>query len=123
MIVWAYYGLKGWTYLWGEGRTNETVFKAIFCGFIVLGASVKLSAILDFADALIFVMAFPNLLGLYILGHPRSRRTLRPIGHVRPDQGPSRRPVQQARRCGMAPRSLAGTRLSVPAPRSLHGRS
>ncbi len=41
MIAWDYYGLKGWTYLWGEGRINETVFKAIFCGFIVLGASVK----------------------------------------------------------------------------------
>lgn len=67
MIAWAYYGLKGWTYLLGEGRAIETAFKVIFCGFIVLGASVKLSAILDFADALIFVMAFPNLLGLYIL--------------------------------------------------------
>lgn len=67
MITWAYYGLKGWTYLLGEGRATETAFKIIFCGFIVLGASVQLSAILDFADALIFVMAFPNLLGLYIL--------------------------------------------------------
>lgn len=67
MIAWAYYGLKGWTYLLGESHTAETVFKAIYCGFIVLGASVQLSAILDFADALIFVMAFPNLIGLYIL--------------------------------------------------------
>ena len=67
MIAWAYYGLKGWTYLLGESRKAEAVFKTIYCGFIVIGASVQLSAILDFADALIFVMAFPNLIGLYIL--------------------------------------------------------
>jgi len=39
----------------------------IFCVFVVIGASVKLSAILGFADALIFVMAIPNLIGLYFL--------------------------------------------------------
>lgn len=67
MLTWAYYGIKGWTYVVGEGRGKEMVFSAIFCVFIVIGASVKLSAILDFADALIFVMAIPNLIGLYIL--------------------------------------------------------
>jgi len=67
MLTWAYYGTKGWTYVVGEGRGKEMVFSAIFCVFIVIGASVQLSAILDFADALIFVMAIPNLIGLYIL--------------------------------------------------------
>ncbi|MFK8029608.1 MAG: alanine/glycine:cation symporter family protein [Gammaproteobacteria bacterium] len=67
MLAWAYYGTKGWTYIFGEGRGKELVFSLIFCLFIVIGASVELSAILDFADALIFVMAIPNLVGLYIL--------------------------------------------------------
>ena len=26
MISWAYYGLKGWTYLFGEGRINEYAY-------------------------------------------------------------------------------------------------
>ena len=43
------------------------MFSLIFCTFIVIGAAIKLDAILDFADALIFVMAIPNLVGLYIL--------------------------------------------------------
>jgi len=68
MLAWAYYGTKGWTYIFGEGRKKELIFGLIFCIFIVIGASVKLDAILDFADALIFVMAIPNLIGLYILG-------------------------------------------------------
>jgi AGCS family alanine or glycine:cation symporter len=58
MLTWAYYGTKGWTYVFGEGRAKEIIFSAIFCLFIIIGASVKLSAILDFADALIYVMLY-----------------------------------------------------------------
>jgi AGCS family alanine or glycine:cation symporter len=67
LIAWAYYGLKGWTYLFGEGKRRENIFKAIFCIFTVIGSSVQLSAILDLFDALIYLMALPNILGLYIL--------------------------------------------------------
>ena len=76
MLAWAYYGTKGWTYIFGEGKGKELTFSLIFCLFIVIGASVQLSAILDFADALIFVMAIPNLLGLYILA-PEIKRDLK----------------------------------------------
>ena len=30
MISWSYYGLKAWTYLFGEGKTNELIFKLLF---------------------------------------------------------------------------------------------
>ena len=75
MLAWAYYGTKGWTYMVGEGKGRELIFSLVFCLFIVIGASVQLSAILDFADALIFVMAIPNLIGLYILA-PEIKRDL-----------------------------------------------
>ncbi len=75
MLAWAYYGTKGWTYMFGESRRKALFFNLVFCIFIVIGASVQLSAILDFADALIFVMAIPNLLGLYIMA-PEIRRDL-----------------------------------------------
>mgnify|MGYP006094716887 FL=1 len=67
MLAWAYYGIKGWTFLVGEGKLKERAFGVVFCVFIVIGASIQLSVILDFADALIFVMAIPNIIGLYIL--------------------------------------------------------
>ncbi|MFK7843240.1 MAG: alanine/glycine:cation symporter family protein [Sphingorhabdus sp.] len=76
MLAWAYYGTKGWTYIFGEGRSKEMIFALIFCAFIIVGASVQLSAILDFADALIFVMAIPNLLGLFIMA-PEIRQDLK----------------------------------------------
>ena len=64
-IAWSYYGLKGWTYLFGEGAMTQMVFKAIFCGFIALGCMIQLSAVLDFSDAMVFLIAIPNILGLY----------------------------------------------------------
>ena len=67
MISWSYYGLKAWTYLFGEGRTKEIVFKVIFCVFIVIGAAAQLGAVIDFSDAMIFAMAVVNISALYVL--------------------------------------------------------
>ncbi|GAA6194006.1 alanine/glycine:cation symporter family protein [Phaeobacter sp. NW0010-22] len=67
MISWSYYGLKAWTYLFGEGKMVELVFKVIFCIFIVIGASASLGPVIDFSDAAIFAMAVVNILALYFL--------------------------------------------------------
>ncbi len=67
MIAWAYYGLKAFTYLAGEGRAADLGFKVFFCAFVVIGSSVNLGALIDLSDALIFTVAIPNLLGLYFL--------------------------------------------------------
>ena len=75
MIAWAYYGLKAFTYLAGEGRRQDLGFKLVFCLFVVAGASVDLGAVVDLSDALVFVVAIPNLIGLYLLA-PVVRREL-----------------------------------------------
>jgi AGCS family alanine or glycine:cation symporter len=67
MISWAYYGLKGWTYLFGEGKTTELVYKLMFCFFVVVGASISFGAVIDFSDAAIFAMSIFNIIGLYLL--------------------------------------------------------
>ncbi|PTX56629.1 AGCS family alanine or glycine:cation symporter [Litoreibacter ponti] len=67
MISWSYYGLKAWTYLFGEGHTKELIFKIIFCVFIVIGAAASLGPVIDFSDAAIFAMAVVNITALYFL--------------------------------------------------------
>jgi len=67
MISWSYYGLKAWTYLFGNSKAADYTYKAIFLVFIVIGSSVGLGAVLDFSDLMILGMAFPNVLGLIIL--------------------------------------------------------
>ncbi len=67
MISWSYYGLKAWTYMFGEGRNQELSFKILFCIFVVIGASASLGPVIDFSDAAIFAMAVVNITALYFL--------------------------------------------------------
>jgi AGCS family alanine or glycine:cation symporter len=67
MLSWSYYGLKAFTYLFGEANITQLIFKFIFCIFIVIGSAIQLNALIDLSDALVFIVAIPNLIGLYIL--------------------------------------------------------
>lgn len=67
MISWSYYGLKAWTYLFGNSKAADYSYKVIFLIFIVIGSSVGLGAVLDFSDLMILGMAFPNILGLVLM--------------------------------------------------------
>ncbi|TNF89942.1 MAG: alanine:cation symporter family protein, partial [Gammaproteobacteria bacterium] len=75
MITWSYYGVKAFTYLVGHHRWADLGFKVFFLAFVVLGSSVQLGAVVDLSDALVFVVAIPNLLGLYLLA-PMIRKEL-----------------------------------------------
>ena len=67
MLAWSYYGLKAFTYLAGEGRLRDIGFKLFFLMFVVIGASLELGALIDLSDALILIVAVPNLIGLYMM--------------------------------------------------------
>jgi AGCS family alanine or glycine:cation symporter len=67
MISWSYYGLKSWTYLFGESLVTDAVYKILFLLFVIAGSSMQLGSVIDFSDAMIFAMAFPNMLGIYFL--------------------------------------------------------
>ncbi|MFT5275045.1 MAG: AGCS family alanine or glycine:cation symporter [Saprospiraceae bacterium] len=67
MISWSYYGLKAWTFLFGEGAGTEIISKIIFCIFVVIGATIQFGAVIDFSDAAIFAMSIFNIAGLYFL--------------------------------------------------------
>lgn len=75
MISWSYYGLKAWTYIFGEGTVSDVSYKLFFCTFIVIGSAMHLGAIIDFSDAMIFAMSLPNIVGLYFLA-PGVKRDL-----------------------------------------------
>jgi len=67
MISWSYYGLKATTYLLGDSKAVDVGFKIFFCGFVIVGASMNLGSVIDFSDAMIFAMCFPNIFGLIIM--------------------------------------------------------
>lgn len=67
MISWSYYGMKATGYLFGDNQTAENVFKVVFCTFTFIGAVATLGPVINFSDSMIFAMAVPNIIGLYIL--------------------------------------------------------
>lgn len=67
MVAWSYYGLKAFTYLVGESRLADLGFKLFFLVFVVLGSAIELSALVALSDALVFIVAIPNLIGLYVM--------------------------------------------------------
>ncbi|MFP5021320.1 alanine/glycine:cation symporter family protein [Pseudonocardia phyllosphaerae] len=76
MITWGYYGQKAWTYLFGKSVLAERVYQAVFCFFVVVGSVLSLGSVLDFADAVLFLLAIFNILGLYLLA-PVVKREMR----------------------------------------------
>jgi AGCS family alanine or glycine:cation symporter len=67
LISWSYYGLAGCLYLFGARPSVRFGFNTFYCLCAVVGCTTTLKAILEFADAMIFAMAFANLIGLYWL--------------------------------------------------------
>ena len=67
LITWSYYGLRCWTYLFGQNKKTIIFYKLIFLGFTIIGTSMNLSSVINFSDAMIFAMSVPNIIGLYFL--------------------------------------------------------
>lgn len=65
MISWSYYGERCWSYLFGD--QSAMAFRIMFVMVVFLGSVTSASNILDFSDLMILSMAFPNILGLYLL--------------------------------------------------------
>ena len=83
MISWSYYGITGFNYLlgdlfekwFGSRKVADNVYRIFFLSAIVVGAASSLGAVIDFTDMMILSMAFPNILGLFILA-PEVKRDL-----------------------------------------------
>jgi AGCS family alanine or glycine:cation symporter len=67
MISWSYYGMKSWAFLFGEKWWIKQSFNFLFLFCTVLGTVSSFGAVVDFSDMMILGMAFPNLIGLWIL--------------------------------------------------------
>lgn len=65
-LAWSYYGLQAWNYLVGVGKWRTLSFQLVFLTFFALGCVLELKAVLDFSDAMIFLIALPNLIALYL---------------------------------------------------------
>lgn len=67
MIAYCYYGTKAANYLFGETAAVDVSYKLFYLLVTIVGVTMDFSRVVDFADALFFLMAVPNIIGLYLL--------------------------------------------------------
>ncbi|SBT89886.1 alanine or glycine:cation symporter, AGCS family [Streptomyces sp. DI166] len=67
VLTWGYYCMKAWTHLFGHSRTSEMTFKVLYTVFAVAGSLLTLQTLIDMADAMLFLLAVINIIGLYLL--------------------------------------------------------
>ncbi len=67
VLTWGYYCMKAWTHLFGRSRASELTFKVFYTLFAVAGSLLTLQTLIDMADAVLFMLAVINIIGLYLL--------------------------------------------------------
>lgn len=76
IISWGYYSSKVWEFVFGGGDKSMNIFKIIFCVALVPGAVFSVSEVYTLMDSMFFLMAVPNVIGIYLLA-PELKRDLK----------------------------------------------
>ncbi|HJL39872.1 MAG TPA: alanine/glycine:cation symporter family protein [Myxococcales bacterium LLY-WYZ-16_1] len=91
IVSWAYYASKVWTFVFGDSAFSVTVYRIVFCCALVPGAVLTTGQVFDIMDSLFFLMAVPNVLGLYLMAGEVRRDLSSYLERVRTREVPSRR--------------------------------
>ena len=75
IISWGYYSSKVWEFLWGGSDRSMKIFKVTYCALLIPGAVWSPQVVYDLMDGMFFLMAIPNIIGIYILA-PELKRDL-----------------------------------------------
>lgn len=67
IISWGYYSSKVWEFVFGGSKASMDRFKAIFCVMLIPGAVFSVSEVYMLMDSMFFLMAIPNVIGIYLL--------------------------------------------------------
>ncbi|MEU7281900.1 alanine/glycine:cation symporter family protein [Streptomyces sp. NPDC045431] len=83
VLTWGYYGEKAWTHLFGRSRASVLAYKVVYTLFAVAGSLLTLQTLIDMADAVLFMLAVINIIGLYLLAPVVKRELASFLEYVR----------------------------------------
>ena len=69
MLCGSYYGVKSWTFLFGDTKLTTRTFQVIYCLFIVIGSAMNFKSIINLSDAFTLFLAVPNLFAVFLLSN------------------------------------------------------
>lgn len=75
-VAWAYYGERSWGWLVGEGRKRRAAYRVGFLAALTIAPILSPVEAIRFLDAMVFAMAVPNIIALYLLA-PSIKRDLK----------------------------------------------
>ena len=75
IISWGYYSGKVWEFVFGGSSRSMMIFKVIFCAALIPGAVFSAGEVYALMDSMFFLMAVPNVIGIYIMA-PELKRDL-----------------------------------------------
>ncbi len=83
IISWGYYSSKVWTFVFGFSRSSQTLFKITYIAAIIPGAAFTMRQVFDIMDSFFFLMAVPNIIGIYLMAGELKRDTKRYLARLR----------------------------------------
>lgn len=67
-ITYYYYGERALDYLTGgNAKHSALIYKACYLLAVLVGSTMQLTSVMDFADAMLLALGFPNLVGVFIM--------------------------------------------------------
>lgn len=67
ILSWGYYSGKIWGFLYGRGVRSMRRFQVVYCFLLIPGAVFSPKEVYDLMDSMFFLMAVPNILGIFLL--------------------------------------------------------
>ncbi|MFQ5348648.1 MAG: alanine/glycine:cation symporter family protein, partial [Rhodothalassiaceae bacterium] len=83
IISWGYYSSKVWTFVFGFSRRSQTIFKITYIVALVPGAAFTMRQVFDIMDSFFFLMAVPNIIGIYLMAGEIRRDTRSYLARLR----------------------------------------
>lgn len=75
ILSWGYYSSKIWAFIFGESKLSDRVFKVVYIVALIPGAVFTVSQVIDIMDSFFFLMAVPNIIGIYLMAGELRRDT------------------------------------------------
>ena len=77
MLCGSYYGVKAWTFLFGESTFKTRIFQFIYCICIIVGSAMNFKSIINLSDGVTLFLAVPNLIAVFALSNIIIKETKR----------------------------------------------
>jgi len=83
ILSWGYYSSKVWTFIFGFSTPSQWTFRIVYVTALIPGAVLTVGQVFDIMDSFFFLMAVPNIIGIYLMAGELKRDTTRYLARLK----------------------------------------